>query len=86
MILNTAFPKLNYENEAQPVKQSLPVFLIMMISVLWDVILAAIALGSVFMGMITVGYIAALLAHLVLCLGFGAILLGPSCRKLNKIQ
>ena len=85
LVLNTAFPKLEYDNEAQPVKQSLPIFLIMIISMVWDVIMIGIAIASVLLGMSVIGYIVSILLHIAMCAAFMAILLGPSARKLEKI-
>ena len=85
LVLNTAFPKLEYDNEAQPVKQSLPIFLIMIISMVWDVIMIGIAIASVLLGMSVIGYIVSILLHIAMCAAFMAILLGPSAKKLEKI-
>ncbi len=85
LILNTAFPKLEYQNEAQPIKQSLPVFLIMIASAVWDVVLIGIAIISAIFNMALLGYVLCLILHIGLIAAFTAILLGPTSKKLEKI-
>ena len=86
LVINVAFPKFEYDNEAQPVKQSLSVFLTMIIQMLGG---SAIVALTLVLSLLSFGFIAALfmlLVYSVLSVIFGVILFGPSARKYAKIE
>jgi len=85
LILNIAFPKFDYENEAQVVKQSLATFIITMVGMLFvfAMMFAAVAC-AIFLGpfMTVVLYTLLMLVLFVICF---LILTGPSKRSLQKL-
>ena len=85
LIFNTAFPKFDYTNEAQPIKQSLPIFLMMLVSAVSDLLAIGVSIVSVLLNMIVLGYIVLSVLLAAMSVGFIAILLGPSAKKLAKL-
>jgi ABC-2 type transport system permease protein len=86
LVINVAFPKFEYDNEAQPIKQSVAVFLVMIIQLLIG--LAVLGLTFV-LSIFGFGFLSALFVLLLFCglsAAFCAILLGPSARKYEKID
>ncbi len=86
LVINVAFPKFEYDNEAQPIKQSLSVFLVMIIQMLVGV---AVFVISFMLTLLSYGFIASLAVLLLFCVlsvVFGVILFGPSARKYAKIE
>ncbi len=86
LILNIAMPKFNFENAAQVVKQSMPVFILtlggMVIAFLFAVLafISTLALGSVITALILSA------ALVLLFLGLYLILFGPSKRRLERLS
>lgn len=86
LVINVAFPKFEYDNEAQPIKQSLSVFLVMIIQMLLGV---AIAIITFVMTILSFGFLTSCVMLLLFCMLsvlFGFILLGPSARRYAKIE
>lgn len=86
LVINVAFPKFEYDNEAQPVKQSLSVFLVMIIQMLVGV---AVFVITFILALLSLGFIASLAVLLMFCVLsviFGVILFGPSARKYAQIE
>ncbi len=86
LIINVAFPKFEYDNEAQPIKQSLAVFLVMIIQMLIGLVVFGL---TVLLSIFAFGFLAAVLVLLFfigLSAALCAILLGPSARKYEKIE
>ncbi len=85
MFINTAFPKLEYENEAQPIKQSLACFLAMMGQMLVAMILLSVSTAISFMGLPTVALIAQLLVLVALAAVSAVLLLIPLARRYERL-
>ena len=85
LIFNVAFPKLEFENEAQPIKQSLAVFLSGVVEVVYSFIIAAIVAVPAFFGFGIVGILIATLLTLCAAIGFWFVLVGPSARRLESL-
>jgi len=86
LVINVAFPKFEYDNEAQPVKQSLSVFLVMIIQMLVGI---AVFVITFILSLLSFGFIASLAVLLLFCVLsviFGVILFGPSAKKYAKIE
>lgn len=85
-VINVAFPKFDFDNEAQPIKQSLSVFLVMMLTMLISVIafIGAILLNGIWSPLLITALVCALYASLTLV--FYLILVGPSARKYERID
>ena len=80
-VINVAFPKFEYENEAQPIKQSLSVFIVMVAQMLFY---AAVAIVVFILSFVLHPLIvcAALLAlFLALAILLYVLLVGPVTRK-----
>lgn len=85
LVLNVAFPKFSYQNEAQVVKQSLPVFLVMLSQTLLCVMLLFLNLfAELISPLLAVFATAAVL--LLLALVFGLVLFYPSAKKYARIE
>ncbi len=86
LVINVRFPKFNYENEAQPVKQSLPVFIVMTVQMLLG--LAVIFLNFI-LALLNLGLLAAILTLLlfvILAVISIALLFGISVKKYREIN
>ena len=85
VVINVAFPKFEYENESQPIKQSLSVFLVMMATMLISVL---VFVGSILlMGKWNPLLISAIVFALyaLLTAVFYFILVGPSAKKYENM-
>ena len=86
IIMNVAFPKFDYENEVQPIKQSMAVFLTMMTQ--FVVSIMVITLNSL-LAFIGLGIVAALLTFGIF-VGFDVlfyfVLVGPCVRKYAALE
>ena len=86
LVMNVAFPKFDYENEVQPIKQSMPVFLAMMS----QMVIGLLAIGiNVLLSIIGFGILAAFLTlgvFIGLTVAFYFILVGPCARKYRAIE
>ena len=86
MVMNTAFPKFEYENEAQPVKQSLPVFITSMVGMLFGFGLMSVSFVLALMGMSLLICILTLLFAVALAAVFGLLLAFSSTRKYESLS
>ena len=86
LLLNVAFPKFSFINEAQVVKQSLAVFLTMMIGMLYSVgvFIAGMIFGLLGFGVFCSAVVLAVTLILILC--FYLILTGPAARRLSRLS
>ena len=85
IVINVAFPKLEFENETQPVKQSLAVFLAMAIPSILGVALSA---GSFILAMMDMSLIASLASFLLICglaVALYFIAIGPAAKKYERL-
>ena len=83
-VLNVAFPKFEFINEAQPIKQSLAIFLAMLITLVWSLILMA---GNLLLTIFGLGVLAAAATLLLTIIVSGLlllVLLGPSAKRYEK--
>ena len=79
LIFNLLFPKLNWDNEVQVVKQSLSV----LVSMLFNVVIALIPVGLYFIPNITMNIVVlSTVAIYLVCLTTLATLLFTKCKKL----
>ena len=86
IVINIAFPKFEYENEAQPIKQSLSVFIAMMVGMLMT---TAVLVGGFVLSYILHPLLVCLiqlLFYTALTVVFYVILMGPSLEKYTKIE
>ena len=86
VVINVAFPKFDFENEVQPIKQSLSVFIVMMAGML---ITTVLLIGSFILSFVLHPMLVCLiqlLLYLALSVIFYLILMGPSLRKYAKIE
>ena len=86
LIINILCPKFNYENEAQVVKQSLSVFLVMTIQALIGIALIILNFVLALMNLALLAMIITLLIFICLSVLFLCLLLGPCARKYSKID
>ncbi len=85
LVLNIAFPKFSFENEAQVVKQSLPVFILTFGGM---VISAAFLFGALYASVMLGSLVAALILAVlvvVLFLVIYLIMTGPSAKRLERL-
>ncbi len=83
VILNTAFPKFVFENEAQPIKQSLSTFLVMLVMMLLG--FGMLIVGAV-MAFLSLGVLFTVIALICLCtlsLGFYFIMIYASAKRFD---
>lgn len=85
ILLNVAFPKFEYINEAQVVKQSAPVFLSMLIATLFGMILIIGSLVLTVIGAPIIANVITLLLTVGLSIGLYFFITGPAARKLDRI-
>lgn len=85
LTLNVAFPKLDYDNEAQPVKQSAPVALSMLFGLIFSVICAGVCIFLAFVGYIELALLAVLALVLILSVVLFLLLYGPCARKYDRL-
>ena len=85
MVMNVAFPRFDYENEAQVIKQSTAMFICTFGQMIFAVLLAILAVLLTFSskGLVAVGAITAL--FLVLSAVMYILLVGPSARRYEKL-
>lgn len=86
ILMNTAFPKFDYENEAQPIKQSLPVFISTMGGMLAGFGLISLSFTLALMGMSLLVCIITLLLLSALAVVSGLLLAFPAARKFDNIS
>ncbi len=85
MFINTAFPKFDYENEAQPIKQSLATFVTMMGQMVIGVGIMSLSILMAFLGLQTVAIIVQLLILIALSTVFAILLLIPMAKRFEKL-
>ncbi len=85
LVLNIAFPKFEFANDAQVIKQSLPSFICTMLGMLLLVVSVFIAIFLAHALSALVGAIVIALFYLVVFLILFLILTGPSERRLAKL-
>ncbi len=86
-VFNGAFPKFNYENEAQVVKQSLAVFLTLLVLTLYGLLAVFISFIFSFMfALPTVGMLTVLLLNIAISVSMLLFILGPLSRKYNSLS
>ncbi len=86
-VLNAAFPKFEYQNDAQAVKQSLSVFLSMLITTLYG--MGCIVLAFVFslvLLMPTLAMLLILLLNIAVSVALSFFIAGPLARKIENIS
>lgn len=85
VVINVAFPKFEFDNETQPIKQSLSVFIVMMGTMLISVLvfIASIFLMGVWAPMLVTALLFSL--YLVLAVAFYFIMVGPSAKKYDNL-
>lgn len=86
LVFNCLFPKFTYLNEAEVVKQSLPVFLTMMVNLLLSLgAFAVLAIGAIIGGG-EIALLAILFLFIVISVSLYFLLAGPLSRKLENIN
>ena len=85
IILNTAFPKFNYDNEAQVVKQSLAGTVAMLVGMVYGIIVSGLSIALAVLFSALVSEIVVLILNVALVLGLYFILVGPSARRYEKL-
>ncbi len=86
LVVNVRFPKFDYQNEAQPVKQSMPVFIVMMVQMLIGI---AVVFANFILSLFGMGIVAAILTLLVfamLAAVFVAVLLTSSVKRYETFE
>ena len=83
--LNTAFPKLKFDNETQPIKQSMSIFLAMTAGFVWS--LAVLGVSGLFslLGVAILGVVAVFVLTSVVAAIMYAVVVGPCARKFEKL-
>ncbi len=85
IIMNTAFPKFEYENEAQPIKQSLAMTVVMFSGMLYGIAISGLSLVLALFISPLISEILVLALNIALALGLFAILVGPSARRYERL-
>jgi ABC-2 type transport system permease protein len=83
-VINTAFPKFEFKNEAEPIKQSLSTFLVMMALLLFEML---IAIGTFVMSVFGLALLAAILGlalRLVTLAALSFVMCTASARKFER--
>ena len=86
ILLNVAFPKFDYVNEAQVVKQSLPTFLAMLIPMLLMIVFIGAVFFASLAGFALVVLWLALAVFVAVSFLLYSILAGPAARRLDRIE
>ena len=85
-MINVAFPKFKYENEAQVVKQSLAGFIVMFSQLILSIGLLVLCEAFSFIGMGIVGIACVLLIFIIIAVTLYIIMTNVSVRKYERIQ
>lgn len=83
--INTLFPKLEFENDAQPVKQSLAVFLMMLCGILWGLFVSGVNIAGGIFGLGLVSVTGILVISLILSLVLYLLIRGPLARRYERL-
>ena len=86
IVMNVAFPKFNFENEVQPIKQSMSVFLTMMSQLVFSLLLIGLNTVVAILGFPIIAAFLTLGILVGLALLFYFILMGPCVRKYASID
>lgn len=85
-VFNSLFPKFDFENEVQPIKQSLTVFCTMMTTMIYAIGLMIVSVAvSIFLSGIVACAIM-LMANILVGAVFGVILFGPMADKFERLE
>ena len=85
IIINTAFPKFEYENEAQPLKQSLAMTVVMFSGMIFGILISGVSVAlSIFASALVANIVVSALL-LALAIGLYFILIGPSARRYERL-
>lgn len=84
--INTAFPKLEFDNEAQPIKQSLSTILYMVSLAVYSMIILGISMLLVFFGFAVFGAVVLFVLNVALSVAFYFIISGPCARKYERMD
>lgn len=85
IVLNTLFPKLEFENDAQPVKQSLSVFLMMLSGMLWGLLVSGVNMAGGLFGFGLISVTAVLVLALTLSAVLYLLIRGPIARRYERL-
>lgn len=86
LVMNVAFPKLEFENEVQPIKQSMAVFLTMMSQLVLSLVLIGLNAIVAILGFPIIAAFLTLGILIGLTLLFYFLLVGPCVRKYASIE
>ena len=85
LVLNVAFPKFEYVNEAQPVKSSAPVFFTMLFGMAWSLVVSGVGIALSLFGLALIAHLLIFLMTAAVCAILTAVLLGPCVRKYDRL-
>lgn len=85
-LINVAFPKFDFQNEAVPIKQSLSVFLTMTGMMLFEIVIGIGAFLLTLFGLPMLTTVLILLLKLVICVVLMLIMIGPASRRFEKFS
>jgi ABC-2 type transport system permease protein len=83
--LNTAFPKLKFDNETQPIKQSMSIFLAMTAGFVWSLAVLGVSGLLSLLGVAILGVVAVFVLTSVAAAIMYAVVVGPCARKFEKL-
>ncbi len=83
-VINTAFPKFDFKNEAEPIKQSLSTFLVMMALLLFETLVAVGTFVLSVMGLALLSCLLGLVLRLVAVGVLGFVMCTASARKFES--
>lgn len=84
--INTAFPKLEFDNEAQPIKQSLSTILYMISLLVYAMVVFGIGVLFIIFGLATLGAAVIFVLNVALTVAFCFIIGGPCARKYEHMD
>ena len=85
-IINLLFPKFDYENEAQVIKQSLTAFLVLLIQTVISLGVIALSVAFIIIGLSYAAHIIIFAVLFLLSILAAVLLLGPLSKKYSKIE
>ncbi len=83
--LNTAFPKFKFDNETQPIKQSMAMFLAMTVGFVWGLLTVGVSGLLAIMNVAIIGAVAVFTLTSVAAAIMYAVVVGPCARKFEKL-
>ena len=84
--LNVAFPKLEFDNEAQPIKQSLSTFLYMVSLFVYAMVVFGVGMLFIILGLAVLGAVIVFVLSVALSVALYFILIGPCARKYDRLD